>query len=56
MCELGDRLGDTLHHTAANRVGVSVMLSIGDERAQCLRGVFVGGGACVLHLRAGVRW
>lgn len=56
MCELADRLGDTLHGTAGNGVGVSVMLSIGDERAQCLTGVFVDGGACALHLGAGVRW
>jgi hypothetical protein len=54
MCELADRLGDTLHGTAGNGVGVSVMLSIGDERAQCLTGVFVAGGR--IHLRAGVRW
>jgi hypothetical protein len=54
MCELADRLGDTLHGTAGNGVGVSVMLSIGDERAQCLTGVFVDGGC--IHLRAGVRW
>jgi hypothetical protein len=54
MCELGDRLGDTLHDTAGNGVGVSVMLSIGDE--PWLTGVSVDGGACVLHLRAGVEW
>jgi hypothetical protein len=56
MCELGDRPGDTPHDTAGNGVGVSVMLSIGDECSQWLTGVFVDGGACVLHLRAGVRW
>jgi hypothetical protein len=33
-CELADRLGDTRHGTARNGVGVSVMLSFGDERAQ----------------------
>jgi hypothetical protein len=54
MCELADRLGDTLHGTARNGVSVPVMLSIGDERAQCLTGVFVAGGC--IHLRAGVRW
>jgi hypothetical protein len=54
MCELADRLGDTLHRTARNGVSVPVMLSIGDERAQCLTGVFVAGGC--IHLRAGVRW
>jgi hypothetical protein len=54
MCELGDRRGDTLHDTAGNGVGVSVMLSIGDE--PWLTGVSVDGGACVLHLRAGVQW
>jgi hypothetical protein len=56
VCELADRLGDRLHGTVGNGGGVSVMLSIGDERSQWLTGVFVDGGACVLHRRAGVRW
>ena len=54
LCELADRLGDTRYGTAWNGVGVSVMLSFGDERAQCMTGVFVAGGR--IHLRAGVRW
>jgi hypothetical protein len=56
MCEQADRLGDMLHDTAGNGVGVSVMLSIGDERSQWLTGVFVDGSASVRHMRAGVRW
>jgi hypothetical protein len=48
-------LGDTLHDTAGNGVGVSVMLSIGDECWQSLTGVFVDGSACVLHMRTGVQ-
>jgi len=53
MCGLGERLGDTLHDTTGNGVSVRVMRSVGDE--PWLTGVFVDGGACVLHLRARVR-
>ena len=54
MCELADRLGDMLHDRAGNGVGVGVLLSVGDEPWPA--GVVVDGGACVLRLRAGVRW
>jgi hypothetical protein len=53
VCWLGERLCDTLHDTAGNRVGVWVMRSVGDE--PWLTGVFVESGAHVLHLRAGAR-
>jgi hypothetical protein len=50
---LANRLDDKLHHTAGNRGGVPVMLTIG-EPSRWLTDVYVDGDAGV-HLRAEVR-
>jgi hypothetical protein len=44
---------DTRHNTAGNREDVPVMLTLGG-RSQWLTEAYVGGGAGVLHLSAGV--
>jgi len=54
MCELADRLHNTLHSAAANRKDVRIMLTI-REQSQSLAEADVNGGAGVLRPRTGVR-
>jgi hypothetical protein len=54
MCELADRLHNTLHSAAANREDVRIMLTIG-EQPQSLTEADVNDGAGVLRPRTGVR-
>jgi hypothetical protein len=54
MCELADRLHNTLHSAAGCREDVRIMVTIG-EQSQSLTKADLDGGAGVLHPRTGVR-